>query len=393
MRFDAAGNNLRCSVNTTHDNFSSSAIFPSVADVTYGQRSDDGGEWLSGDIDGAFFYNRYLSDAEITAMVNGGSGRQPEADGTFPLTEEVFTIGASGGDYASISAWQTAELKGLIANNASHRIKLIGSQSESITISSSWANDEDHPLIIEALETSRHEGVYTTASFKGRINHGGSIGLTIAAPYVEVQDLVFTSTGSTSILGGSANTVIVRRCISDGANNAYSAVSGSMRIENSIAQGGTNCVRYSNAGGSLEVYNCTLVCSTGNVFNADNGTGAIVEENNYCSTASGSVYAGTGVGNITKGANTATSNTEAVTVGLQSIALDTTTFTNVTDGTEDFHLPSVNSPLWNAGEDLSSEFSEDLVMIPRPQGDSFDIGALEFIETSASAINFLLMGV
>jgi hypothetical protein len=166
-----------------------------------------------------------------------------------------------------------------------------------------------------------------------------------------------------------------------------------MRIENSIAQGGTNCVRYSNAGGSLEVYNCTLVCSTGNVFNADNGTGAIVEENNYCSTASGSVYAGTGVGNITKGANTATSNTEAVTVGLQSIALDTTTFTNVTDGTEDFHLPSVNSPLWNAGEDLSSEFSEDLVMIPRPQGDSFDIGALEFIETSASAVNFLLMGV
>jgi hypothetical protein len=98
-------------------------------------------------------------------------------------------------------------------------------------------------------------------------------------------------------------------------------------------------------------------------------------KNCYARADPGYAYSGT----ITK--TTCASADTTGSAGLQNIAVNTTNFTNVTAGAENFDLP-LGSALIDVGTDTSGDaaplnFTTDIVA--RTRGATWDIGAFEYV--------------
>jgi hypothetical protein len=125
------------------------------------------------------------------------------------------------------------------------------------------------------------------------------------------------------------------------------------------------------SGVKSDVVNCTLL---GGLYGSTGST--LTSQNNYIKAAtSNNCYSGT----TTKGANDATSTTEAITANLRSIAYSTANFINVTPGSENLRpVVSFTNKLLDNGANLtSSGVTTDIVGTARPQNGAFDIGGFE----------------
>ena len=149
----------------------------------------------------------------------------------------------------------------------------------------------------------------------------------------------------------TAGTVLIERCV-------LKHISVGLTINNCNAIFDVkNCIIYYNTTGGgqrgvwflystqLNLYNNTIAvigsapesCITiqGNNVNGQH----VYSDNNYLCCGTGSnVYLNNGGATLHKGANDATSTTEAITPALRSIAYTTANFINVTGGSEDLHL-------------------------------------------------------
>jgi len=136
-----------------------------------------------------------------------------------------------------------------------------------------------------------------------------------------------------------------------------------------MAGGTPNAIVISGGSSNVRVINCTLV----GTLNSNGNSGTITSQNNYIKATT--CYSGT----ITKGANDATSTTEAVTSNLRSIAYSTANFVNVTSGSENLRLVvSFTNKLLDNGANLTSEgVTTDIIGTARPQNGAFDIGGFE----------------
>jgi hypothetical protein len=286
--------------------------------------------------------------------------------------EEIVTVGP-GGDYADFDSWQDAELKDLQATNKRHVLEVLDAVVyDGTVISASWNSDVDHALVIRAAAAAKHAGVYSEAEGIARIDTDGSV-MPNNAPYLEMEDLIFTGNGASLVQANSGTEVVIRRCIAKTGDFRIGAAI--MRLENSIVFDNPFAVliTVASASGMAFVHGCVLVNPDWNIF--QNG-GTLTEDGNYYAAGpSGDVFNGGGTYN--KGAASASDNDEAVTVALQDVAYDTGTFVSVTAGSEDYRL-AVGSPLLDVGPDFSAlGITDDLVGVARPQGAASDIGALE----------------
>lgn len=120
------------------------------------------------------------------------------------------------------------------------------------------------------------------------------------------------------------------------------------------------------------------------------GGDEIDSNNNYLyrdgeGVVTGNIYNANSPATLTKGAGDVTSNTEATTVGNQSVAYSTDNFTNVTPGSEDL-TPVAGSGVVDAGVDLTSVgITDDVLGTARPQGSAFDAGAIELPQAAMNA--------
>jgi hypothetical protein len=154
-----------------------------------------------------------------------------------------------------------------------------------------------------------------------------------------------------------------------------------------------NCVVYNLGGngnssaiyvssGIVNIYSSTLVGQT-NTCGVHRVGGTVACKNCYAAGDVGDAYLGT----ITK--TTCASSDTTGSTGLQSIAVNTTNFTNVTEGSENFDLP-LGSALIDVGTDTSGDaaplnFTTDIVA--RTRGATWDIGAFEYV--AAGGANWL----
>jgi hypothetical protein len=115
---------------------------------------------------------------------------------------------------------------------------------------------------------------------------------------------------------------------------------------------------------TINIYNSIFVGSTDGIINASSGDVTAV---NCYAEADTSCYSNTSDGSLTL--TTSASSDTTGSSGLQSIAYDTSTFTNVTAGTEDFHLVT-GSDLIDAGTATSytTDFDGDTWSTPREVG-------------------------
>ena len=363
-------------VNTTAH---TTGVFDSTANFRLGG-NDNLLNFFDGDIDEVGVWTRSLSADELTYLYNAGTGRTAP----FTVTEvESIVDPAGGGDYTTLSAAEAGEQRNLVQVQESHLFTCRKGNLGGGTTFAGWTVEPDLNIKVRAHPADRHKGRFTKEGV-AYIDTGvaGQLSLGINHDKTEVEGLVFDGNNGSFdhvSFAGAAVSGLLDSCIFGGNKQnhvLFGASSSGHVVRNSIFQDvadGDDALQ-NDSGGPVDVRNCAFHCLGGANALVSTGASTIREQNNYFKVVTGGVY--TGAGNYSKGANSATSNAEAVTAGLRNVAFSTTNFAKVT-GSYDFRLQA-GSVLVDGGQDLSAQgFTDDIVDRERPDGAAWDIGPHE----------------
>jgi hypothetical protein len=234
---------------------------------------------------------------------------------------------------------------------------------------------------VRAASGQGHEGYYSTG--KACLNVGEfwviSVDYVKIGPGLSIQGKIPVHCNS-----GSGNHTVdgcIIQCTIYTGFTVYGAINfltgGTNIVKNCTIEiinptGYTSGISARASGSQLYVYNCTIINNlNANAYGIDANLGVTTtSQNNYFNVPNSRTYWGAATYN--KGANDATSNTDAVTVGLRSITYSTTNFLNITIGYKDFHLSNA-SALRGQGATLA-DVPIDYVGNTRT-GYTYDIGA------------------
>jgi hypothetical protein len=321
-------------------------------------------------------------------------------------TTEIKTImPGGGGDYTSLNAWDLAERANTyptIPNGdlvAADKIKVAevygtgNCLTGTIPFSAGWTTDTTHYLEIRAAAGHKHTGVWSTSKA-----YGSTAGLGISTSTVDMHitgmQLECTANGEYTdpALSIGNKVVVVDSCIIRIASSAGGASASNVVLASHATLATLkNCVIINealtpapnygivNLYGTMTLYNNTIVSlsSSSQAIVMGGGSGTLNSQNNYY--RANSIYVNQGGATLNKGANDATSNTEAVTANLRSVPYSTATFYDITSGSENLRLVvSPSNKLLDNGANLTSlGITYDIVGTARPQSSAFDIGAFE----------------
>lgn len=316
----------------------------------------------------------------------------------------IKTIKPSGGDYTSLTNWESGRQADLTSAAPEWAEQYAGTTETALTING-WTTTATNGIKIYAAASDRHTGVWddnkaklSKANVATITNYEDFVafdGLQIAVTSVNggSEDCI-TSAGATYASGA---TLVISNCLIKGAtsgtynqigiNIPTTAINLVVKLFNDVVYGiGTaaNSRAVTLASGQASsIYNCTLI---GGQY-AIRTTGTITAKNVYAGgSSSGDFSAASGSLNLT---TCASSDTTAAGTALDSIAINTTNFTNVTAGSEDFRLPGIGSALYHVGTDTSGD-SAPLNFTIDINGDTYystrSIGADEYVAAGGSMI-------
>lgn len=319
---------------------------------------------------------------------------------TVTVTKIIDPDSGTGFDYTSLSAWEAAQqgdLTGVRDEIAIAKCRSTsGTDDTTATMIDGFTTDATRYIKIwtDTAESYRHAGIWNSSKYVLAVS--GSYCIWVNDDYVIVDGLQLSTTASNAAFNiGSGitatnNKVVLSNTIckgpGDDTGNTYlinaSNPNVNLFIYNALAYGvnpantNSRVVVVNHASATLNIYSSTLI--GGNVC-LRNVAGTVVAKNVYAGNAGGSCYSGT----ITQ-TTCASSDTTAAGTALDSIAVNTTNFTNVTGGSENFHLPA-GSALIDVGTDTSGDgapmnFTTDVDGATR--SGSWDIG---FDEVTAAA--------
>jgi len=203
--------------------------------------------------------NVYTSSASVTTDIAGvsrGDVNAPYFDiGPFHCTKSIKTIKPSGqgGDYTSVSSWESAEQKNLISINKSY-IAEIGGDWSSTNDSGfgifGWVTGPNNYIKVTTTGTARHNGVWDTSKYW--INGGTGASAAYQQNYVTVDGIQGYQTGSGNYFVGVVH-------FTAGAADAISILENSILKVDSYSKIGswTACIKgqFANTG-SYVVRNC-----------------------------------------------------------------------------------------------------------------------------------------
>lgn len=330
-------------------------------------------------------------------------------------TDSISTVGI-GGDYSTIETWQSGvSNKDLVTRDVNEIAEIIGGSNVGNPTArifiAGWTTDATRRVIIRAQAGSEYRGTGVLDTSKAYLqgNFGSSAqGMITNAVDITLEnvqlDLTSTASGMKCLYNYFAGSAIVKECLF--RHEVDVSVTGTIEglffeqrnpgsacnLENNIMigefSGNSNTVIgiYVQGSNAFEhtIRQNTLVITGGNassktLLSCRDGHD-LTTQNNYLaipSNSTGDIYASSVGSTITKGANDATSNTEATTAGLQSVPYDATVFAGVTSGSEDL-TPVLGGTLFDAGADLTSVgVVTDIVGASRPVSSAYDIGAVE----------------
>lgn len=321
-------------------------------------------------------------------------------DGTTPYLDQGTAA------YITLNAWEAArdDVGDLVARNTIEECicdsngALHTADGTAVNLLG-WTTGVNNYIDIHTPAGSRHAGVYDTTKYRLEVavEAGGRV-LNFTEDYTRVDGLQFYETADGNAKDGLALTVTV----TSGDNET--------RISNCIVRGpaaaGTGYHRSIYCSGNnanINVRNCILYGgntndATGAIVGSASVTGCTIKAYSITAKANGkyiffgggatmnlkNCYGGGSVGTghvdylVTGTTTCASSDTSA---DVDSIAVNTTNFTNVTEGTEDFRLPS-GSGLIGVGTDTSGDsapFNFTTDIRGRTRTATWDIGADEYI--------------
>jgi hypothetical protein len=303
------------------------------------------------------------------------------------MANKLVTVQPSGGDYTTLAAAITGELS---ANSDLTATGLDGILT--ISIEDDWSSGVDTSIVNDAgfTQDSTHYLHITTDSANksgtswdtNKYINSNSFGdiFTINGTYTRVSGLQISNSNSSTGLKFSGS-----NCLCDSVLCNFSSISfegikaegDDAIIINSIVIGSSVTTGIAVIGSNAEANNCTVVGCTTGISTSAAGQYLINCYAGNCTTD----YGGT-LGTLT------TCYSEDGSRSTSTATYSTSTFTNVTGGSEDLALVSGSGLLEN-GTNLSSgtfPFNYDIVGTSRPQSTSWDVGASELVVSSGGSI-------
>ena len=296
--------------------------------------------------------------------------------------------------YTSLNSWEAAEQTDLVTDGDTHTVYCRSSNGTEDTTAvniSGWTVDNTHYVTVEVPSEYRHDGKWDTNAY---ILHQGTGGETILLRVVEEYTIINGLqvknesghgispyyTGYIKILN-----TIVKDCSWNGGIRIYSA--GSTVIANCIIYNNSDYGIYKDTNGAHlgsnthYIYNCT-VCNNDGYGLQCSSYRSFVVKNTYAGNNTTADYGTNGGWTLTTcyssdGSQSTTTAAYSTTSGAY--------FTNLTSGSEDFHIQSSSALIGN-GTDLSSDsvyaFSDDIDGDTR--GTDWDVGADEYVSSGTS---------
>ena len=275
------------------------------------------------------------------------------------MAEVVKTIRSSGGDYTSLSAWESAQQQDLVTAGdiavAECYDDWAGGLSDDFTIAG-WTTDSSNYVIVRCAAGEEHDGTPANGFWISGWGFGAC--LIVQQQYTQLQDLHVINNRSTAdaidLSGDNAKAI---RCIAKGGDDGIGLDNNGTRA---IA-----CLAYDCGGEGFgfnrfvtgHAYNCT---SVDNDIGFNNGSGGsnnalknCVAYNNTTNNYSTGSWASASVDNA---ASDAATNTPPGTSPLT---------TNIVSGdfldsaNDDWHIDT-DSNLYEEGTDLSGDFTYDI---------------------------------
>lgn len=311
-------------------------------------------------------------------------------------TVRTVTVKSSGGDYTSLSAAEAAEQGDLPTLDRQLNIECYSMADTTTATIFGWTTDATRYIAIYAPTAERHSGVWDTNKYRLSINASASRPLFIVEDYVRVTGLQIENThtgGYTSVfvsaVAASPNSsVLLDSLIIRSGSTVVSAetegsgvriAAGAVTLRNCIIYSASLSCIYTEVGSNTPVVtidNCTIAGSA-SAYGVNVSGGTVTLQNCYSGGNSTDDYNGTMT--LTTCAH---SSATVFTGSTASIAHSTANFTNVTAGSEDYHLiSSASSTLLTGGTDLSGTFTVDIDGETRSD---WSIGADEYVAVTGN---------
>lgn len=309
-------------------------------------------------------------------------------------TEVISSIKpAGGGDYTSLNAWEAAKRSNIVTADQIQIAEVYSggnSLSAQLSITTGWTTNSTHYVEIRAASGYEHAGTYDLNKAYASTSTMATI---IASIDIKIKRMQIICTAGGGFQNGifqhqTSNKIIeIDRCIIKGNTTGgvgcqgiylENTVYANVKIHNTIIMmTGSASSSYRSCiytYGGCEIYNCTMYAQdngeSSNSYGIKNysNTNPVLSNNNYicAKVCYYDPYA-----TLTKGANDATNTSEATTASLRSIAYSTDNFTNVSAGSEDYHIFDT-SALYHEGTVIAG-VGNDIVDVVR--GATWDIGA------------------
>ncbi len=315
------------------------------------------------------------------------------------------TVKSAGGDYSSLSAGEAGEQRDLTVADEIAAFECYSfSDTTPVTISG-WTTDATRYVRIYTPSSERHSGTWSTSKY--RLEPSNAEGISIGTEFCRIDGLQIRHTsvaqndlfciGVGTVVGGVGTANIqITNLITRHDPTAVFRQMGIWVVDADAVTYIHTWIDYDHPPDDLGFYNSSLIVdgipATAHVYSATliasqsgiilGDAGAVVNAKNvYASTANsigGALAFSPNSGTINQ-TTCASSDASATGTGLDNIAVDTTTFVNVTSGSEDFHL-GPTSPLKDVGTNTSGEaaplnFTTDIDGFARTG--TWDIGADE----------------
>jgi len=270
--------------------------------------------------------------------------------------------------YTTLNAAETARAKDLVAagDSVTFYVRSSGGTADTAvcTIGADWTTGAGNDITVDQETNDPHNGVWDATAYRLEGNGAGGNGqLNIEVDYVTVNGLQIRNT---STAGGSevirsylspAN-VTLNRCLIRFASNK--GVNSVANVNSCIIYGSTDIAAIGLYMSYNQTYtwknNTVSLAGATSIAYSDGGNNWQVNLTNCYGDANVCYSVATHASSTTT--KCASSDTTGDT-GLQSIAANTTQFTNVTGGSEDFHLAGVGSALYHASDTVGATLDID----------------------------------
>lgn len=282
-------------------------------------------------------------------------------------TVRTVTVKSAGGDYSTLSSAEAGEQADLVALDRQLDIECYSMNDTTNVLISGWTTDATRYIRIFTPSGERHDGKWNTGKYN--LVTGGANVYTFdnTEDYVRIAGLQIENTNNRSSIRISGTALAassdmrIEDCVIRGGgltgNNGIGTVllsTGLVSVRNSVIYG-SRSVGLVCSGSTAPVDNCTIAACT--TYGISRSGGTLTLQNVYSGGNGTDDYTGA-IASLTTCAH---SSASVFTGSTASIAHDTTNFTNVTGGSEDYHLVSgASATLKTGGTDLSGTFTTDI---------------------------------